>query len=206
MTASEVEFKKKELERLLRERKIDVDQYLEALAKQEESPLTSEARSLKHEQAKGYELLKTDFLLIASPFLIVVGWFIAILNPVRGYSSFSSGYEITGYPYSPIGLGILMCAAILLSVGISCRWSKSISRGEFIILEVLGWFFLIFALYILINSFSYVWVRQTPYSGYGFISIDTFASSFGLFLWFIGVFMVSCGLAPLRKWFNKSVG
>jgi len=206
MTANDVELKKKELERLLSEKKIDANQYLEVLAKLEESLPTSEAKSLNHGQAKVYELFKTNFLLIAFLSLIVVGWFIAILNPMRGYTSTSSGYEIIGYPYSPIGLGILMCSIILLSVEISCRWVKSISRGAFIILEVMGWFFVIFALYVLANSFSYVWVWQSPYSWYGFISIDPFTSSFCLFLWFIGVFTVSCGLAPLRKWFNKSVG
>jgi len=198
MTAKETEFKKKELEQLLREKKIDVSQYLEALAKLEGVPII-EAKP------EGHGLLKTDFLLIASPFLILVGWLIANLNAVSGYSSISSGYEMMGYPYSPIGLAIMMCAIILLSAGISCRWVKSVSRGEFIILEVVGILLVIFALYVLVIGFSFVWVQETPYSWRSFISINPAYSSLGLLLWFSGVFTMTCGLAPFRKWFSKSI-
>jgi hypothetical protein len=198
MTAKETEFKKKELEQLLREKKIDVDQYLEALAKLEGFPIIEV-------KPEGHGLLKTDFLLIASPFLILVGWLVTNLNAASGYSSISSGYEVMGYPYSPIGLVVMMCAIILLSVGISGRWVKSVSRGEFIVLEVVGISLVIFALYVLVIGFSYVWVQQTPYSWHGFISINPAYSSLGLLLWFAGVFTTACGLTPLRKWFSKSV-
>jgi hypothetical protein len=199
MTARETEFKKKELEQLLREKKIDVDQYLEALAKLEGVPIIEV-------KPEGHRLLKTDFLLIASPFLILVGWLVSNLNALSGYSSISSGYELMGYPYSPIGLAIMMCAIILLSVGISYRWVKSVSRGEFIILEIVGVFLVIFGLFVLISGFSYVWVQQTPYSWHSFISINPAYSSLGLLLWFAGVFTITCGLAPLSKWFSKNIG
>jgi len=207
MTARETELKKKELEQFLREKKIDVDQYLEALAKLEEFPSTNEVKPARQEQAKGYGLLKTDFLLIVSPFLILVGWLIANLNPVSAYTSYYLEFVpgMTGYPYSPIGLGIMMSSIILLSVGITSRWVKSVSRGEFIILEVTGWFVLVFALYALANGIRVVWVQENPYSWHSFISIDPAACSFILLLWFIGVFTITYGLAPLHKWFSKSI-
>lgn len=207
IVTTETESKKKELERLLKENKIDVNQYLEASAQLEESASTDEAKSLRRGQAKGYGLLKTDLLLIASPFLILVGWLIANLNPVSAYTSdyleFVPG--MTGYPYSPIGLGIMMSSIVLLSVGVTCRWVKLVSRGEFIILEVTGSFVLMFALYALANGIRVVWIQETSYSWHSFISIDPVACSFVLLLWFIGVFTLTYGLTPLRKWFGKSV-
>ena len=90
---------------------------------------------------KGYELLKTDVLLIISPFLILIGWFIVNLNPVSAYTLDNSEYipGMTGYQYSPIGLGILMSSIIMLCVGIACHWVKTVSRGEFIILQAVVW-------------------------------------------------------------------
>jgi hypothetical protein len=204
---AKTELKKRELERLLEENKIDVNQYLEASAQLQEFPSTDEVKSVSHEQARGYGMLKTDILLIASPILILVGWLIANLNPVSAYTSdhleFVPG--MTGYPYSPIGLGIIMSSIVLLSVGITRRWVKSVSRGEFIILEVTGWFVLMFALYVLAIGIRVVWVQEAPYSWHSFISIDPAACSFVLLLWFIGVLTIAYGLVPLRKWFGKSV-
>jgi len=207
MAARETEFKKKELEQLLREKKIDVDQYLEALAKLEENSFTNEVKSLRHEQAKGYGLLKTDLLLIASPFLILVGWLIANLNPVSAYTSdhFQFIPGMTCYPYSPVGLGIMMSSIVLLSVGIAYRWVKSVSRGEFIVLEITGWSILMFTLYVLVTGICIVWVPMAPNSWQSFISIDPAGCSFILILWFIGVFTITYGLAPMRKWFSKSI-
>jgi hypothetical protein len=201
MTARETGFKKKELEQLLREKKIDVDQYLEALARLEDVS-TIEVKS------EGHGLLKTDFLLIASPFLILIGWFIANLNSVSAYTSdhlqFIPG--MTCYPYSPVGLGIMMSSTVLLSVGIACRWVKSVSRGEFIVFEITGWSILMFTFYVLVTGIRIVWVPVAPNSWQSFISIDPAGCSFILILWFIGVFTITYGLAPMRKWFSKSIG
>jgi hypothetical protein len=200
MTARETEFKKKELEQLLREKKIDVNQYLEALARLKEAPVI-EAKP------EGHGLLKTDFLLVASPFIMLIGWFIANLNPVSAYTSdhlqFVPG--MTGYPYSPIGLGIMMSSIVLLSVGIVCHWVKSVSRGEFIVLEITGWSILVFTLYVLVTGIRIVWVPVAPNSWHSFISIDPASCSFILILWFIGVCTITYGLAPMRKWFSKSI-
>lgn len=206
MTLDESEFKKKELERLLKEKKIDVNEYLDAVAKLEKREGVSKVKMHKHEE-KSFVLLKTDFLLIVSPFLLLVGWFLVNLNPVDAYTYIHSQYipGMTGYPYSPVGLAIMMCAVVLLSVGIASRWVKSISRGEFIAIEAVGWGVLIFSLYLLLNGFSIVWVPAGPYSWQSFLSIDPAACSFFLLMWLIGVFTVTYGLAPLRKWFSKSI-
>ena len=108
--------------------------------------------------------------------------------PHYAYTYEYSGYVpgMTCYPYSPIGLAIMMFATVLLSVGITFRWVKLLSRAEFIALEAIGWSILIFVLYIL-------------------VSIDPAGCSFILILWFIGVFTITYGLAPLRRWFSKSI-
>jgi len=204
----ELEFKKKELERLLKEEKINVNEYLDAVAKLEKSEDVSEVKLQKHEE-KSFMFLKTDFLLITSPFLLLIGWFIANLNPVSAYTYYDhSGYipGMTGYPYSPIGLAIMMCAVVLLCVGITSRWVKSISRGEFIVFEVTGWSIMAFTLYLLINGVRMVWVPViAPYSWRSLLSIDPSSSGFILFFWFIGVFTITYGLVPLHKWFSKSI-
>ncbi|MEM2969343.1 MAG: hypothetical protein QXR63_00225 [Candidatus Bathyarchaeia archaeon] len=206
MTVEELELKKKELERLLKEEKIDVNEYLEAVAKLEKREGVSEVQLQKNEE-KSFVLLKTDFLLIVSPFLLLAGWFIANLNPVDAYTYSHSQYipGMIGYPYSPVGLATMMCAIVLLSIGIASRWVKSISRGEFIALEAIGWSILVFALYLLVNSFSVVWVPAGLYSWQSFLSIDPASCSFFLLIWFIGILTVTYGLAPLRKWFRKSI-
>jgi len=207
MTARETEFKKKELEQLLKEKKIDVNEYLDAVAKLEKSESTSEVKLQKHEN-ESFALLKTDFLLIASPFLLLIGWFIVNLNPMSAYTYDHSEYipGMTGYPYSPIGLAIMMCAVVLLCVGITSRWVKSVSRGEFIVLEVTGWSVMAFTLYLLINGVRMVWVPViAPYSWQSFLSIDPASSCFTFLFWFIGVFTITYGFAPLRKWFSKSI-
>lgn len=207
VTNGETEFKKKKLKLLLKEKKIDVDQYFDALAKLEESEDITKVKSQKHKQGKSFELLKTDFLLIASPFLLLVGWFIVNLNSVNAYTSdhleFIPG--MTGYPYSPIGLGIMMCSIVLLSVGITSRWVKTLSRGEFIALEATGWSIMVFTIYMLVNGIRIVWVPVAPNSWQSFISVDPASCGFILFLWFIGVFIITYGLAPLNKWFSKSI-
>ncbi|MEM2112285.1 MAG: hypothetical protein QXX08_10500 [Candidatus Bathyarchaeia archaeon] len=206
MTVEELEFKKKELERLLKEEKIDVNEYLDAVAKLEKREGVSEVKLQKPEE-KSFTLLKTDFLLMVSPFLLLAGWLLVNLNPVEAYTYSHSQYipGMSGYPYSPIGLAIMMCAIVLLSVGITSRWVKSISRGEFIALEAIGWSILVFAAYLLVNSFSVVWVQAGPYSWKNFLSIDPASCNFFLLIWFIGIFTVTYGLAPLRKWFSKSI-
>jgi len=206
VSPEELEFKKKELEQLLKERKIDVNEYLDAVAKLEKREGVSEVKLQKHEE-KSFMFLKTDFLLITSPFLLLIGWFIANLNPVSAYTYDHSEYipGMTGYQYSPIGLAIMMCAIVLLSVGITSRWVKSVSRGEFIVLETVGWAVLVFAAYLLVNGFSIVWVPAGPYSWQSFLSIDPASCSFFILIWFIGVFTITYGLVPLRKWFSKSI-
>jgi len=207
MAVSEIEFKKKELERLLREKKIDVNQYLETLAKMEQFSSKSEVKSLGHEQIKKYTLTGMHLLLIASPFLILMGWFIANLNPISAYTLDHSKFipGVTCYPYSPLGLGIMMTSIILLSVGITSRWVKKVSRGDFIVLEVTGWFFVSFALYSLVSSISMLWIPVAPNSWQSFVSIHPTSCILILIFWFIGVFMIIYGLTPLRKWFNKSI-
>jgi len=202
---TDTELKKKELERLLQENKIELNQYLETVAKLEVSPSTEELDSAKGQQVKSLRLIQTDYLLFISPLLFLIGLFLAISGSVGGYESTLSSYETVGYPYSPVGLAIMMGAAILLSVGISCRWVKSISRGAIIVLEVLGWFLLIFAVYILASGFSIIFVQQTLFSGYSFPSISPAFWGFGLLLWFAGVLSITCGLVPLRKWFGRSI-
>jgi hypothetical protein len=127
--------------------------------------------------------------------------------PHYAYTYEYSGYVpgMTCYPYSPIGLAIMMFATVLLSVGITFRWVKLLSRAEFIALEAIGWSILIFVLYIPVSGFSVVWVPAGPYSWQRFISIDPAGCSFILILWFIGVFTITYGLAPLRRWFSKSI-
>jgi len=206
MITEETELKKKELERLLKDGVINVNEYLEAVAKLEKTSGVSEVK-LQRQEERGLTLLKTDFMLIVSPFLLLVGWFLINLNPVDAYTYDHSQYipGMTGYPYSPIGLAIMMCAIVLLSAGITSRWVKSISRGEFIALEAVGGSILIFALYLLVNGFSIVWVPAGPYSWQSFLSIDPASCSFLLLIWFIGVFTITYGLVPLRKWFSKSI-
>jgi hypothetical protein len=202
---TDTELKKKELERLLQENKIELDQYLETVTKLEASSSTEKLDSARDQHVKNLQLIRTDYLLFISPLLILIGWFLAISGSVSGYESAVSSYETVGYPYSPVGLAIMMSAAILLSAGICCRWIKSISRGAIIVLEVLGWFLLIFAAYGLAGGFSIIFVQQTAYSGYSFPSISPTFWSFGLLLWFVGVLAITCGLAPLRKWFGRSI-
>lgn len=205
-STEELEFKKKELERLLKEEKINVNEYLDAVAKLEKREGVSEVK-LQKQEGKVFTVLKTDFMLIVSPILLLVGWFLVNLNPVDAYTYEYSEYipGMTGYPYSPIGLAIMMCATVLLSVGITFRWVKSLSRAEFIALEAIGWSILIFVLYLLLSGFSVVWVPAGPYSWQRFISIDPAGCSFILILWFIGVFTITYGLAPLRRWLSKSI-
>jgi hypothetical protein len=205
-STEELEFKKKELERLLKEEKINVNEYLDAVAKLEKTEGIGEVK-LQKQEGKVFTVLKTDFMLIVSPFLLLVGWFLVSLNPVDAYTYEFSGFVpgMTCYPYSPIGLAIMMFATVLLSVGITFRWVKLLSRAEFIALEAIGWSILIFVLYILVSGFSVVWVPAGPYSWQRFISIDPAGCSFTLILWFIGVFTITYGLAPLRRWFSKSI-
>jgi len=202
----ELEFKKKELERLLKEEKINVNEYLDAVAKLEKTEGISEVKLQKHE-GKVFTVLKTDFMLIVSPFLLLVGWFLVNLNPVDAYTYEYSEYipGMTGYPYSPVGLAIMMCAIVLLSVGVTSRWVKYVSRGEFIVLETVGWAVLVFVAYLLVDGFSIVWVPAGPYSWKSFLSIDPASCSFFILVWFIGVFTITYGLVPLRKWFSKSI-
>ena len=206
MANKETEFKKKELKHLLKEKKIDVDQYLEALAKIEQSGDIGKIES-KHEKEKSFMLVKTDFLLIASPFLLLFGWFLSNFTPVNAYTNdhlqFIPG--MTGYPYSSIGLGIMMCSIVLLSVGITSRWVKTLSRGEFIALEVTGWPIIMFTLYILVNGIRIVWVPVASNSWQSFISVDPASCVFIMLFWSIGVFIITYGLAPLNKWFSKSI-
>lgn len=142
-----------------------------------------------------------------SPFLFILGWVIATLNPVSAYTldhlEFIPG--MTGYPYSPIGLGLMMSSIILLSVGVTCRWVKTLSRGEFIALEITGWSIMAFTLYLLVYGIRIVWVPVAPNSWQSFISIDPPSCIFILIFWFLGVFTITYGLAPLRRWFSKSI-
>lgn len=159
---------------------------------------------LKKKELEG-ALRKTDFLLLVSPFLILIGWFIVGLNPVQGYESTLSTYETVGYPYSPVGLGIMMTAAVLLSAGLASRWVKSISRVGVIVSQVMGWFFLALAVYVLAIGFSEVWVQDTQYSWHNLASINPLACGISLLLWFIGTLTIAYGLVPSRRWLNKSI-
>lgn len=199
--STETELKKKELERLLQENKIELNQYLETVTKLETSSSTKKLGSARVQQVKSLRLTRTDYLLFLSPLLILVGWFFAVSGSVNGYETASS-FQAVGYPYSPLGLGVMMVATVLLSVGITYRWVKSISRGAIIGLEVLGWFLLIFGVYIFASGFSMISVQQTPYSGYNFPSISPTFWGFGLLLWFVGILAITCGLVPTRKWFG----
>jgi phosphotransferase system glucose/maltose/N-acetylglucosamine-specific IIC component len=137
---TDTESKKKELERLLQENKIELDQYLETVTKLEASPSTEGLGSAKDKQVKSFRLMRTDYFLLISPLLALVGWLLAVSGSVSGYESTLSSYETVGYPFSPLGVAIMMVAAILFSVGIAYRWVKSTSRGAVIVLEVVGWF------------------------------------------------------------------
>jgi hypothetical protein len=198
------ELKKKELERLLQENKIDLNQYLETVTKLEVSSSTKKPDSARIQQVKGLRLMRTDYLLFLSPLLILTGWFFAVSGAVNGYETASS-FEVVGYPLSPLGLGIMMVAAVLLSVGITCRWVKSMSRGAIIVLEVLGWFLLILGAYTFASGLSMISVGQTPYSVSSFPSISPDFWGFGLIPWFTGVLAITCGLVPLRKWFGRDI-
>jgi hypothetical protein len=200
--STNTELKKKELERLLHENKIELSQYLETVTRLE---ATEELDSARVQQVKSLRLMRTDYLLLISPLLILIGWFLAVSGSVSGYENTLSSYGTVGYPYSPIGLAIMMSAAILLSVGISYRWVKSISRGAVIVLEVLGWFLLMFAVYVLAQGFSMIFVQSTEFSGYSFPSISPTFWGFGLLPWFVSVLAITCGLVPLRKWFGRSI-
>jgi hypothetical protein len=100
--------------------------------------MIEEKDSSTHSQPETYRMLKTDILLFISPFLILVGWFLSVSGSVSGYESTLSLYRTVGYPYSPIGLAVMMSATTTLSLGIAYRWMNSVSRGAFIVLEVLG--------------------------------------------------------------------
>jgi len=98
-----------------------------------------------------------------------------------------------------------MSSIIMLCVGIACHWVKTVSRGEFIILQAVVWSVLTFALYALANGIRIVWVPTSPHSWQSFISIDPPSCIFILLLWFIGVLAITYGLVPLREWFSKSI-
>jgi hypothetical protein len=195
--------KKKELERLLKEKKIELPQYLEMSAKLENASPSKEKTT--SEKTTHSELLKTNLLLFVSPFLLLTGWFIVGLNPIQGYENTTSLYEIVGYPYSPIGLGIMMTAAILLSIGLANRWVKSVSRSGLIVSQTMGWFVLAISLFVLAIGFSEVWIQDTQYTWHNIVSINPLFSGFSLLLWFIGILTIAYGLVPSRKWLNKGI-
>jgi len=174
-------------------------------ARLETSSSPSEKDTTTSEKIKHSGLLKTDFLLPVSPVLMLIGWFIAGLNPVQGYENTFSQYETIGYPYSPIGLGIMMTAAILLSTGLAYRWVKSVSRAGLVISQVMGWFFIALALYVLAIGFSEVFVQDTPYSWHNLASINPLSCGISILLWFTGTLTIAYGLVPSRKWLNKNL-
>jgi len=202
---TDTELKKKELERLLQEKKIELNQYLETVAELDAPSSTGGLDLAKGQQVKGLRLMRTDYLLFISPLLMLVGWFLAVSGSVSGYESSLSSYETIGYPFSPLGVAIMMVAAILFSVGIAYRWVKSTSRGAVIVLEVLGWFLLTFAVYIFAKGFTMISAQITSSSGFSFPSISPTFWSFGLLFWFVGVLTITCGLVPMHKWFGRSI-
>jgi len=202
---TDTESEKKELERLLQENKIELDQYLETVTKLEASSSIEDQDLAKGQQVKGFRLVRTDYLLFISPLLVLVGWILAVSGSVSGYESSLSSYGTVGYPFSPLGVAIMMVAAILFSVGIAYRWVKSTSRGAVIVLEVLGWFLLAFAVFVLAKGFTMISAQTTSVSGFSFPSINPAFWGFGLLFWFVGVLAITCGLVPMRKWFERSI-
>jgi hypothetical protein len=174
---------------------------LEALQTPPPPPLEKEFEKSK------YSFLKTDFLLIISPVLILLGLYIAGLNQTQVFADFTLQTSAgIGYPYSYIGTIIMLAAGTLLSVGIAYRWAKSISRGGLIVSQIIGWLAATFAILIVIFGGSYVWESGTyPIIASSFLSINPDVSGVAALIWFAGTSAIVCGLVPMRRWLNKNI-
>ncbi len=211
--ASEIEFKTKELERLLSERKITLAQYLEMRTKLEATaqqragtrarlpakPIPTGTQPKKMKQSRA-----TYILLVLSLFSFVVGWCTMNSVSVLGHKDFSGGTNVYLYRNSPLGSSIMMAAVIIFSASISYRFTTSIKRGTFIFLEITGLFLLAFGLWIISCGTVNAWV-DIPYGAQSYVSIDPTSFLFGLLFTGPGIFAVTYGLVQIRKWFAKSI-
>ena len=152
---TEATFKVKELERLLGERKISLEQYLEMRTKIEKikslemkensdelckpledatSPITIKHKNLN--KAKRHDFLKTDALVVFSPILLITG--VVLMG-----STYMSTVETHGlyiYPHFTYGLLFTAVGMFFLVGGVARHASmrKTKSSREFILLEGVG--------------------------------------------------------------------
>jgi len=152
---SEVEFKVEELQRLLDERKITLDQYLEMRAKIEfseaaenvthkrsEEPSRERAESGKSnnrdQKSQKVYFLQTDILVAISPLLLLVGIVLMAWN-----LSSTATRGLATYPYFYHGLMVTATGMFFL-IGGSLRhvsFGTTKDSSKFILLEGMGLFF-----------------------------------------------------------------
>ncbi len=161
------------------------------------------------EEKRNSSFLKTGYLLIVAPILIVVGFYVAGLNQTEAFMDMNLQGSTVGYPYSYIGTALMLTAAMLLSVGLAYRWAKSVSRGGLIVTQIIGWLVCAFAIALTIFGGSVVWANPVStsmsYSIQSFVSINPTISGIATIIWFAGTTAIAWGLIPMRRWLNKSI-
>jgi hypothetical protein len=165
--------------------------------------------SEEFEKSNGFKFLKTDVFLFVSPFLIALGWYIVGLNQSSMYTDISLQSSTIGYPYSLEGTIIMLTAEIFLSIGITYRWVRSISRGGLIVSQIIGWLATSLAILVLIFGSSNLWGTPTYTASSSTInnvlSIDPVVSGLAALIWFAGTATIASGLVPLRRWLNTNI-